>query len=402
MSTVLRNDFCELGETPPLGVVPRRMHAWTIRAERHGNPDVALRQELVEVPRFGDDEALIFVKAAGINFNGVWACLGKPVSVFNFHESPVHIPGSDAAGIVWAVGKNVRGFAVGDEVVVHCHQDDGIDDECNGGDPLNSASQRIWGYETPFGSFAQFTVVQGRQLMRKPKHLDWVRASCYVLTLATAYRMLFGHAPHVVRPGSNVLVWGGAGGLGSMAIQLVTLAGGKAVAVVGDDAKKEFVMRLGAAGVINRTEFRCWGRPPAVEDVRYAEYIREVRRFGAAVRQCTGGSDADIVFEHPGADTFPVSCFVAKRAGMVVFCASTTGFDLSFDARFVWTRQKRIQGSHFANQKQANDANRLVAEKLIEPALGEVFAWRDVPMAHMRMLRNEHGPGNHAIAIAAE
>ena len=102
----------------------------------------------------------------------------------------------------------MKRWKVGDEVVVHCNQDDGDDEECNGGDPMFSPSQRIWGYETPDGSFAQFCRVQDRQLMARPQHLTWEESACYTLTLATAYRMLFGHRPHVLRPGHNVLVWG--------------------------------------------------------------------------------------------------------------------------------------------------------------------------------------------------
>ncbi len=85
--------------------------------------------------------------------------------------------------------------------MVHCNQDDGDDEECNGGDPMNSPSQRIWGYETPDGSFAQFCRVQARQLMPRPRHLTWEESGCYVLTLATAYRMLFGHPPHGLQAG---------------------------------------------------------------------------------------------------------------------------------------------------------------------------------------------------------
>ena len=80
-----------------------------------------------------------------------------------------------------------------------------------------SPSQRIWGYETPDGSFAQFCRVQDRQLMERPKHLTWEESACYTLTLATAYRMLFGHEPHMLKPGDNVLVWGASGGLGVFA-----------------------------------------------------------------------------------------------------------------------------------------------------------------------------------------
>jgi len=396
-------DLYELGEIPPLGHVPKQMYAWAIRRERHGEPDSAMQIEVVETPEIDSHEVLIMVMAAGVNYNGVWAALGLPISPFDVHKQPYHIAGSDAAGIVWAVGSKVKRWKVGDEVVVHCNQDDGDDEECNGGDPMFSPSQRIWGYETPDGSFAQFTRVQAQQLMVRPKHLTWEESACYILTLATAYRMLFGHRPHILRPGHNVLVWGASGGLGSMAIQLIATAGANAIGVISDEDKRDFVMRLGAKGVINRKEFDCWGQLPDVDDqAGYADYMKRSRKFGKAIWDITGkGNDVDMVFEHPGEMTFPVSAFVVKRGGMVVFCAGTTGFNITFDARFVWMRQKRIQGSHFAHLRQAAQANKLVCERRIDPCMSEVFPWDDIPEAHMKMRRNEHKPGNMAVLIQA-
>ena len=90
----------------------------------------------------------------------------------------------------------------------------------------------------------------------------------------------------------------------------------------------------------------------------YDAWVKEARRFGKAIWDITGKRDVDIVFEHPGEATFPVSCLVVKRGGIVVFCAGTSGYNITFDARYVWMRQKRIQGSHFAHLKQASAANR--------------------------------------------
>ena len=240
-------------------------------------------------------EVLVLVMAAGVNYNGVWASLGKPISPLDGHKNPYHIAGSDASGIVWAVGSKVKRWKVGDEVVIHCNQDDGDDEECNGGDPMFSPSQRIWGYETPDGSFAQFCRVQDRQLLERPKHLTWEESACYTLTLATAYRMLFGHRPHMLRPGHNVLVWGASGGLGSMAVQLCATAGANAIGVVSEDDKRDFVMSLGAKGVINRKNFNCWGQLPNVGTPEYDAWIKEVRKFGKAIWEVTGkGNDVDI------------------------------------------------------------------------------------------------------------
>ncbi len=398
-----KKDLYEIGEIPPLGHVPRQMHAWAIRRERHGDPDKAMLVETVDVPALDSHDVLVMVMSAGVNYNGIWAALGTPISVFDVHDSDFHVAGSDAAGVVWAVGDKVRSWSIGEEVVIHCNQDDGDDAECNGGDPMFSPSQRIWGYETPDGSFAQFTRVQAQQLMPRPQHLTWEESGCYTLTLATAYRMLFGHRPHILRPGHNVLVWGASGGLGSMAVQLCAAAGANAIGVISNENKRDFVMQLGARGVINRRDFDCWGQLPDIGAEEFGGYMKKVREFGKAIWEFTGkGIDVDFVFEHPGEVTFPVSCVVVKRGGMVVFCAGTTGYNLTFDARFVWMRQKRIQGSHFAHLKQAGQANRLVIERRIDPCMSEVFPWAEIPAAHMKMMNNKHKPGNMAVLVQAK
>ena len=211
--------------------------------------------------------------------------------------------------------------------------------------------------------------MQDRQLLERPRHLTWEESACYTLVLATAYRMLFGHRPHVIRPGHNVLVWGASGGLGSMAVQLCATSGANAIGVVSEDDKRDFVMQLGARGVINRNKFNCWGELPKVGTPEYDAWFKEVRKFGAAIWEITGkGNNVDFVFEHPGDATFPVSVFVVKRGGMVVICAGTTGYNLTMDARYLWMHQKRVQGSHFANLLQAAQANKLVVERRIDPA----------------------------------
>ncbi len=398
----VEKDLYNIGEIPPMGHVPKQMYAWAIRRDRHGDPDKAMLQEVVDTPQIDSYEVLVMVMAAGVNYNGVWAALGTPVSTFDLHGADYHIAGSDAAGIIWAVGDKVKKWRVGDEVVVHCNQDDGDDEECNGGDPMFSPSQRTWGYETPDGSFAQFTRVQAQQLMPRPKHLTWEQSACYTLTLATAYRMLFGHHPHELKPGQNVLVWGASGGIGSFAIQLINTAGGNAIGVISDESKRDFVMGLGAKGVINRKDFSCWGQMPIVNTPEYKTWFGEVRRFGKAIWETTGkGVNVDMVFEHPGEATFPVSVFVCKRGGMVVICAGTTGYNLTMDARYLWMHQKRVQGSHFAHLKQAAAANKLMIERRLDPSMSEVFNWDLIPLAHMKMWKNEHKPGNMAVLVQA-
>jgi crotonyl-CoA carboxylase/reductase len=214
--------------------------------------------------------------------------------------------------------------------------------------------------------------------------------------------MLFGHRPHVLRPGHNVLVWGASGGLGSFAVQLCATSGANAIGVVSEDDKRDYVLQLGAKGVINRKDFKCWGQLPKVGTPEYNEWLQEMRKFGKAIWDITGkGVNVDCVFEHPGESTIAVSVQVVKRGGMVVICAGTTGYNLTMDARYLWMHQKRVQGSHFANLMQASQANRLVIERRIDPTMSEVFNWDQIPKAHMRMMKNEHKPGNMAVLVSA-
>lgn len=395
-------DLYELGEIPPLGHVPKSMHAIAIRKERHGRPSVAMQAEVVDTPHVGANDVLVYVMAAGVNYNGVWASLGKPLSPLDIHKQPTHIAGSDAAGVVWAVGSGVRSCKVGDEVIIHCNQSCGECHHCNGGNPMLCRSQQIWGYETTDGSFAQFCRVQAQQILPKPKHLTWAEAGCYMLVHATAWRMLYGHPPHMLKPAMNVLVWGGSGGLGTMAIQICKAAGANAIAVVSSADKGEYCLSLGAKAYLNRKDFDCWGAMPDPDDTeRYNRWSNEAKKFGKAIWKITGNVDVDIVFEHPGEDTFPVSCLIVRRGGMVVFCAGTTGYLITFDARYVWMRQKRIQGSHFASKFEADEANHLVMDQKISTGLSRTFAFHETALAHELMADNRHPPGNMAIAVNA-
>lgn len=399
-----------LGETPPPGVVPQKMYAQVIRQSRFGEPKDAFKLETMPVPSIGPDEVLVYVMAAGINYNNVWAARGLPVDVVRLHskkeaEEDFHIGGSDASGIVWAVGKNVHSVKVGDEVVVHCGWWDRNDPWIVAGkDPMLAPSQLIWGYETNWGSFAQFTRVQDHQCIPKPKHLSWEAAACYMLVGATAYRMLHGWSGNTVQKGDVVLIWGGSGGLGSMAIQVVKAAGGIPIAVVSDDEKIAYCVKLGAKGAINRKNFDHWGMMPHWKDKEgYSKWFEGVRSFGKAIWEIVGEKkNPAIVFEHPGEGTIPTSMFVCDTGGMVAICAGTSGFNATLDLRYHWMRQKRLQGSHFANDEQARGINNLIIEKKVDPCLSETFSFEETGLAHQLMSENRHPPGNMAVLVNAK
>jgi crotonyl-CoA carboxylase/reductase len=382
------------------GTLPDTMAAWVIRQEREGEPTDAFQLEEIEVPEPGAFEVIVRVMAAGVNYNNVWAALalGKPVSVFRYHpEEDHHIGGSDASGVVWKVGAGVTRWSPGEEVVIHCNQASYEDPEVHGLDPLAAPSQKIWGYETSWGSFAQFTKVQAQQLLPKPAALTWEEAASYGLTYFTAYRMLLTQCD--LQAGHRVLIWGAAGGLGVFATQLCKLTGAESVGVVSSPEKGELVAQLGATGWLDRSDFigmmRKGGESPDEEKARF----KESRRFCKAVEEILGGPP-DIVFEHVGQATFPTSVLAVKPFGKVVICAGTTGYNLDFDVRYLWMRQKQIIGSHFANAYECNKANELMDQGKIRPVLWQTMPFDGVAEAHQLMKENKH-LGKIAILVGA-
>ncbi|MBT2340708.1 MULTISPECIES: crotonyl-CoA carboxylase/reductase [Pseudomonas] len=401
------SEYPDASNSPPvstLGVVPLTMLAQTIRADRYGAPKDAFVMERVAVPELDVDECLIRVMAAGVNHNGIWAALGHPIDVISAHKKrdedhDFHIAGSDASGIVVAIGRDVVDVAIGDEVVVHCGWWD-----CDAvADEIMDKSAKIWGYEINFGAFAEYARVKSQAILPKPMQLSWEEAASYMLCGATAYRMLHGFAPHTVKRGDVVLIWGGSGGMGSMAIQLVNAAGAIPIAVVSSDEKATYCRGIGAKGTINRHDYRHWGGLDNIEDPEnYIRWLAEARRFQKEIWRLVGERKCpQIVIEHPGEDTFPTSSYVCAPGGMVVICAGTSGYKGTFDIRYHWMRQKRLQGSHFANRTQCREFNSLIERGLVKPCLTRSFDFEDLPEAHQIMFENREPVGNFVIRIGS-
>ena len=399
------SQLVDVGRLPPVGEVPDQMHAQVVRSERFGDPLTAFQPEVVKVPEPGPNDVLIGVMAAGINFNNVWAARGIPIDVIAIRQKAgepydFHIGGSDASGIVYAVGDAVENVSVGDEVVTHHGWWDPADPWISAGkDPMIAPSASIWGYNTNFGSFAQFCVAQSHQVMPKAPRLTWEEAAAPSLVGTTAYRMLHGWEGNTLKEDDVVLVWGGSGGLGTQAIQLAAAQGARAVAVVSSDERGEYCKGLGAVGYVNRKDFDHWGVPPHWEDGEgQREWTGGAMAFGKAVWDQLGERrNPDIVFEHPGEATIPTSIFVCESGGMVVICAGTTGYTAVVDLRYHWVRQKRLQGSHGTNDEQALAYNQMVIDGKIDPCLGDVFRFEEIGRAHQEM---EAGAGSYGSRVA--
>lgn len=399
----------EVGERPPLGIIPRKMYAWTIRNERLGSPETAFRVELVDVPEIRDDEMLVYNMSAGINYNGIWAARGIPKNVVDSNgdyfdeKQDFHICGSESSGIVYAVGKNVRNYKVGDAICAGGSKYSPDDSDVIAGmDPCFSPSYHIWGYEGNYGAFAQFSRVQECQCVRIADNLNYDEAAAAYATGVTAYRMLTRWEGNTLKKGDVVLIWGGAGGLGLSAVQITAAMGGIPVAVVSSDSKGELCKKMGAAGYINRTKFSHWGNINGLSAREYRSWMAQAAKFRRTIWNIVGEKKSPaIVLEHPGRDTLPTSLFVCDNGGMVVLCGATSSYNADIDLRFLWLNQRRIQGSHAGTQKDAEEYIELIEKHDIHPYIGKIYNWSELPKAHMELENNIYN-GKLVIRIGAE
>lgn len=377
-------------------VLASEQDMWEGVASWDKDPRKSLHVGEVPTPELAPDEAYVAVMASSINFNTVWTSIFEPVSTFGpmkrlaresewakRHDQPYQVVGSDGAGVVLRVGSAVRMWKPGDKVTIHCNYVDDQDPTAHD-DSMMAANQRIWGYETNFGGLADLCVVKANQLMPKPAHLTWEESAVNALCNSTSYRMLVSPNGARMKQGDVVLIWGASGGIGGYAAQYVLNGGGIPVAVVSSPEKVKLMHDLGVEHVINRKEagYKFWSDERTQDE-------SEWRRLGKDIRALTG-EDCDIVFEHPGRQTFGASIYVTKRGGTIVTCAATSGFMMEFDNRHFWMRLKNIVGSHFANYREAYDANRLVAKGMIQPILSAVFPLEETGAAALQIHHNEH------------
>jgi crotonyl-CoA reductase len=370
------------------------------------DPRKSLHVDQVETPPLGPNECLIAVMASAINFNTVWTSIFEPLSTFKFlerfaregelaarHNLDHHIVGSDASGVVLKTGPGVTRWKPGDQVTVHCNY---VDMEAPEGhdDSMIDPSQRIWGFETNFGGMADIAMVKSNQLMPKPRHLTWEEAACLGLVSSTSYRMLVSPNGANMKQGDVVLIWGATGGLGGFACQYVLNGGGIPIGVVSSQEKVELLNEIGVEAVIDRKAegYNFWDEAGAPD-------LGEQRRFGKKIRELVG-EDPDIVFEHPGKQTFGASVFVTKKGGKIVTCASTSGYMHEYDNRYLWMNLKSIIGSHFANYKEAWGSNRLAYLGKIHPILSKTYSLEDAGEAAYQVHKNLH-KGKLGITVLA-
>jgi NADPH:quinone reductase-like Zn-dependent oxidoreductase len=296
------------------------------RVAQHGGPEALERVEL-DVPRPSAGQALVRVRACGLNHLDLWVRRGVPG-----HQFPLPlVPGSEIAGDLVAWGNDAegpdsshgrpRGLSLGDPVLVAPGVSCGLCDACLDGDDPLCADYGILG-ETTDGGYAEYAVVPARNLLPLPRGLSYAEAASVPLAFLTAWHMLEARAR--LRPFEDVLVQAAGSGVSSAAIQIARLFGARTiVATAGGDDKLARARALGASHVVNYRE-------------------QDFVKFTKAV---TGGAGVDVAIEHVGGEVFEKTLRCLKRGGRVVLCGATTGGEATINLRAVFFKSLAILGS---------------------------------------------------------
>lgn len=331
--------------------------------EEHGGID-KLKYVDVGDPLISASEVLIRVRASACNYNDIWARRGLP----GMKIALPHISGSDVAGEVLEVGPLAdSGIEVGQEVIIHPGLSCRKCEFCTSGQEYFCRQYKIYGFQTgPLdGGHAELVKVPDVNVLLKPKHLPFEEAASLPLVLMTAWHMLVSRAH--IHAGDYVLVWGAAGGLGSMAIQIAKNFGATVIGVAGSDRKLEKARELGADYVINHTS---------------ANFLEEVRRI-------TERRGVDVVFEHPGQSTWERSIQSLRWGGTLVVCGATTGFEAKTDLRFLWNKQLNLLGCHMGTKAELLEALKFVEADKIKPILHHVLPLSQAAKAQQMMEERE-------------
>lgn len=325
----------------------------------HGGLDrVSIDQ--VSEPEPADGEVVLKVYSAGLNHLDIWVRKGRP----GLESAMPHILGSDAAGIVTAIGANVKNINIGDEVILNPGLSCGCCDYCTRGEQSECPSFGIVGLTRP-GTFAEQIAVPARNVHIKPDHMNFDEAGTFVLSYLTAWRMLMTRAK--LKPGQTVLIHGIGGGVALSALQLAKLSGAEAIVTSSSDEKLARSTQIGADHTINYK---------AVDDI--AQHVRDI----------THGNGVDIVIDTVGAATWPIDFSAVRRGGKIVLCGVTSSAQAHTNLQMLYWNQLTILGSTMGSEKDLRQMLRAVTIVKLKPVVDSVIS---LDKARDAMSRMEEG-----------
>jgi NADPH:quinone reductase-like Zn-dependent oxidoreductase len=323
---------------------------------RHGGPEVLEYGDLPD-PEVSPGEALVRLRAASLNHVDIWVRNGWP----GLHLALPHIPGSDGAGDVVALGEGATGMSVGDRVVIDPDLSCGTCEFCRAGLTHMCRTWNLLGETVP-GTDCELIALPIRNLYRLPDSLGYDKAAAAALVFLTAWHSLITRGG--LQAGETVLVVGASGGVNTASIQIAKLAGARVLVVGSGQDKLELAERLGADVLINRADDPDWSR---------AAYLATDKR------------GVDVVVDNVGASTMPMSMRSARKGGRILTVGSTGGPRYEIDHRYLFAKHLSILGSTMGPRSDFEHVMALVAAGQLDPVIDRTYPLQDAHLAHQRL-----------------
>jgi len=324
-----------------------------IRIHEHGGLE-QLKYEDAPVPEIGRNDVLINVKACSLNYLDIWVRRGIPGITLP------HISGCDVAGVIEKLGEDVRGYEIGDRVVINPGVSCGSCEYCRRGEDSLCDTFHIIG-EHIDGGFAEYAKAPARNLMRIPDEFTFENAAAVPLVFLTAWRTMITRAG--VKPGHDVLILGASGGVGSACVQIAKLTGARVFATASSNEKLEKLEALGADVLINYSE----------------------TDFGKEIWNVTNKRGVDVVVDSIGEATWQQSMRSLAKDGKIVTFGATSGPKPQIDIRLLFWRQLQIIGTTMGTRAEFEQVMNLVWAGKLKPVVDQTFPLQDVPKAQEMM-----------------
>jgi NADPH:quinone reductase-like Zn-dependent oxidoreductase len=309
-------------------------------------------------PTAAEGHVVIRVRASAFNYHDVFTVRGMPgIKV----PLPV-IVGLDIAGEIAELGPGIKGWKVGDRVLVN---------------PLNKRKGLMG--EMLDGGMAEYCLVAGDQLIAMPDGVSFAEAASLPVAYGTAHRMLVTH--ETVKAGERVLVLGASGGVGTGSVILAKMLGAHVIACASSEAKLRRLKEIGADEVIDYTkvDFSKWA----------------IEKYGKPQRRSYEGG-VDVIVNFTGGDTWQPSLKCLKRGGKLLVCGATAGHDPAEDLRYIWTFELKIIGSNSFYDDNLSALMAMIAERKMKPVIDHVLPL-DQAQEGLRLIRDREVIGKIVI-----
>jgi len=331
-----------------------------VAMSKHGDINVLEYTEDFPKPQPGKGEVLVKVSATSTNNIDFFVCQGYPGLEL---EMP-HIPGGDIVGSVEDTGEGVKDISLGTRVVVYPLVACKKCQLCKEGKGNLCINWKFFGLQLN-GGYGEYAVVPAENIIKLPDTMPFEKAATISVAGLTAYHGIKNIGN--LKEKETFFIWGGAGGLGTFAIQIAKNLGAKVIATASTKDKMKLMRELGADLVLNRK----------TDDVE-----KEVMKYAPA--------GVDLAFDYVGPETFGKSFNILKKGGNMILCGMMTGRETQLSIHMTYLKHLNLHGIYLGTRQDMEELLKLVEDGNVKPYIGKTFNLEKAKDALKHMQSENH------------